>query len=145
MDAPWNGTTIFSLLYTIYPNYCSYIKLGQKLTTNNYSFLMYLWVLHNHQFTVPTNKNALPFILIVKQCERKILAWGKSPNSVVEGTKLSPTVRSMALAPWTPFLLPYHILDWLGIVPVTNKVSQKLTNYQSGLDSFTMINHLKIN
>ena len=44
----------------------------------------------------------------------------------------------MALAPYTPRFWPYRMLYWMSTVPVTNKVYVKLTNYQSGLASFTM-------
>ena len=54
-----------------------------------------------------------------------------------------PTVISMFLAPCMPHLHPYSTLDWLDKVPVTKKFYGQLMNYQSGLISFTMENHLK--
>ena len=38
-----------------------------------------------------------------------------------------------------PRFRPYHIFDWLGTVPVTNKVYRKVMTCQSGLDSFTVV------
>ena len=46
----------------------------------------------------------------------------KKPNRAAEYTKLSPTVRSMALAPCTPHLWTYCMLELIVTVPVTNKV-----------------------
>ena len=44
----------------------------------------------------------------------------------------------MLSAPCTPRFWPYLTIDWLGTVPLMNKVGGKLTNYQSGSAFFTI-------
>ena len=68
----------------------------------------------------------------------------KTPICTSNYTQWSPTVISMALAPWTTSFRTYYTLAWICTVSMMNKVYRKLTNEQNGLDSFTMSNQSQI-
>ena len=114
--------------------------LGTVLVINKFYGKLTNYQSSSASFTIPINFwndqsfsfDLLPFL------EHETPDQGKATSRADGSTKWSPTVRSMALASFMPSFWPYFIINWLGIVPLINKVYRKVMNCQIGLDPFAV-------